>query len=258
MRALTIAPTFILAAAMVWTGGSAAAFTRDPAAVFVNELHYDNRGVDQNEAVEIAGPAETDLTGWRLVLYNGNDGSDYFTQQLSGIIPDQGGGFGTILIGLPTANLQNGAPDGLALVDADSQVVQRLSYEGAFRASNGPAAGLDSTDIGVLEAGNTAQGQSLQLQGQGTVYQAFTWIGPAASSYGAPNKQQTFLREPGPVIACPTPPEDAPVTAISSVQGTSGQSPLVDDQPPCRGVRLTRRVPHQLCPFRSDHPPGAG
>jgi uncharacterized protein len=89
-------------------------FTRDPAPVFVNELHYDNVGVDQNEAVEIAGSAETDLTGWRLVLSNGSDGRDYFTQELSGLIPDQGGGVGTILIGLPAANLQNGAPDGLA------------------------------------------------------------------------------------------------------------------------------------------------
>jgi len=236
VRALTVAPTAILAAATVWTGGSASAFTRDPAAVFFNELHYDNRGVDQNEAVEIAGPAETDLTGWRLVLYNGSDGSDYFTRQLSGMIPDQGGGFGAILIGLPTANLQNGAPDGLALVDAAGQVVQLLSYEGAFRASSGPAAGLDSTDIGVLEPGNTAQGQSLQLQGQGTVYQDFTWVGPAASSYGAPNQEQTFLREPGPVTACLAPPEDAPVTAIASVQGTTDQSPLVDDRVTVRGT----------------------
>jgi hypothetical protein len=170
VRALTIAPTVILAAAMVWTGGSASAFTRDPAtrdpaAVWINELHYDNIGVDQNEAVEIAGPAETGLTGWRLVLYNGSDGSDYFSQQLSGIIPDQGGGFGAILVGLPTANFQNGGPDGLALVDAAGQVVQLLSYEGACRASSGPAAGLDSTAIGVLE-GNTTQGQSLQLQGR--------------------------------------------------------------------------------------------
>ena len=86
--------------------------------------------------------------------------------------------------------------------------MQLLSYEGAFRPSSGPAAGLDSTDIGVLEAGNTPQDQSLQLQGQGTVCQEFTWAGPAASSYGVPNQQQTFLREPGPVAACPAPPED--------------------------------------------------
>jgi uncharacterized protein len=122
VRTIRDAGTVILAASALLTAGAASAFTRDPAAVFVNELHYDNRGVDQNEAVELAGPVETDLTGWRLVLYNGSDGRDYFTQELSGIIPDQGGGFGPILIGVPPANLQNGAPDGLALVDADDQV----------------------------------------------------------------------------------------------------------------------------------------
>ena len=71
MRTIRIVPTVILATAVLLTAGNARAFTRDPAPVFVNELHYDNTGADQNEAVEIAGPAETDLTGWRLVLYSG-------------------------------------------------------------------------------------------------------------------------------------------------------------------------------------------
>ena len=235
-RTIRIVPTVILAAAVLLTAGMASAFTRDQAPVFVNELHYDNTGVDQNEAVEIAGPAETDLTGWHLVLYNGSDGRDYFTQELSGIIPDQGGGHGTILFGLPTANFQNGAPDGLALVDAAGQVVQLLSYEGAFRASSGLAAGLDSTDIGVSEPGNTPVGQSLQLTGQGRVNQDFAWAGPVSSSYGAPNQQQSFATEPGPVTACPAPPENEPVTAIAAVQGTTDLSPLADEQVTVRGV----------------------
>jgi len=32
-------------------------------AVFINEIHYDNIGTDAGEAIEIAGPAGTDLTG---------------------------------------------------------------------------------------------------------------------------------------------------------------------------------------------------
>ena len=43
-------------------------------AVFINEIHYDNGGTDTGEAIEIAGPAGTDLTGWSLVLYNGSNG----------------------------------------------------------------------------------------------------------------------------------------------------------------------------------------
>ena len=122
VRTIRIVPVVILAATGLLPTGLASAFTRDAATVFINELYYDNAGLDQN--VEIAGPTETDLTGWRLVLYNG---SDYFSQELSGVIPAQGGGFATVLIGLPTANFQNGGPDGLALVDADGRVVQLLS-----------------------------------------------------------------------------------------------------------------------------------
>jgi hypothetical protein len=45
--------------------------------VFVNEIHYDNTGTDSGEAIEIAGPVGTDLSGWSLVLYNGASGASY-------------------------------------------------------------------------------------------------------------------------------------------------------------------------------------
>ena len=41
------------------------------ATVFISEIHYDNAGVDAGEAIEVFGPAGTDLTGWSIVLYNG-------------------------------------------------------------------------------------------------------------------------------------------------------------------------------------------
>ena len=49
-----------------------------------SEIHYDNAGADTGEAIEIAGPAGTDLTGWRVVLYNGSNGLAYDTRTLSG------------------------------------------------------------------------------------------------------------------------------------------------------------------------------
>jgi hypothetical protein len=106
VRTIRIAAAGSLAACVLLAASKALAFTRDRAAVFFNELHYDRRSVDQNEGVELAGPAETDLTGWRLVLYDGSDGRDHFTRQLCGIVKDQGGGFCTVLIGPPAANLQ--------------------------------------------------------------------------------------------------------------------------------------------------------
>ena len=48
-------------------------------AVRFSEIHYDNVGTDVGEAIEISGPAGTDVTGWQVVLYNGSGGAAYGT-----------------------------------------------------------------------------------------------------------------------------------------------------------------------------------
>lgn len=166
--------------------------------IFINEIHYDNVGTDIGEAIEIAGPAGTDLTGWSIVLYNGSGGAVYDTVNLSGIIPDQQNGFGTVSISFPTNGIQNGAPDGIALVDSNGAVIQFLSYEGIFTAVGGPADGLTSKDIGVSESSSTTVGFSLQLTGTGTVFEDFVWNAPADDSPGAVNDGQSFGDGGGP------------------------------------------------------------
>src|SRR5262245_35760837 len=153
--------------------------------VFINEIHYDNVGTDTGERIEIAGPAGTDLAGWSIVRYNGNtpaNGLVYTSPAgpgpLSGVIPNQQNGFGTLSFTYASDGLQNGPSDGFALVNPANVVVQFLSYEGSMTAGNGPAAGMTSTDIGVAEGAATAVGFSLQLAGAGTTYEAFTWAGP--------------------------------------------------------------------------------
>ncbi|MBG6133098.1 exonuclease III [Aquimarina sp. EL_43] len=158
--------------------------------VFINEIHYDNASTDVEEAIEIAGTAGTDLSGWSIVLYNGSNGTVYNTISISGVIPDQQNGFGTIVEILPTNGLQNGAPDGIALIDNNNAVVQFLSYEGVITATNGPASGLTSTDIGVSESSSTPVGASLQLSGTGTSATEFTWEISTTNSYGAVNINQ--------------------------------------------------------------------
>jgi predicted extracellular nuclease len=165
--------------------------------VFVNELHYDNDGIDTGEFIEIAGPAGTDLSGWSLVLYNGNGGAVYNTKDLTGVvIPDQDNGFGTVAFGYPQDGIQNGSPDGLALVGPGGVVIQFLSYEGSFVAVGGPADGMTSTDIGVVESSSTLVGYSLQLAGTGSVYEDFSWNTPLANTRGAVNAGQTFAEVP--------------------------------------------------------------
>lgn len=146
-----------------------------PSSVFLSELHYDNDGTDTGEAVEITGPAGTDLTGWSLVLYNGNGGGSYDTKTLSGTIPAT---CGAVVIDYPSNGIQNGSPDGLALVDATGAVIEFLSYEGTFTAANGPAAGMTPIDIGVAESSGTSAGFSLQRDSAGAA-----WTGPAQNTF---------------------------------------------------------------------------
>jgi predicted extracellular nuclease len=178
----------------------AAPLTTNGPAVFINEIHYDNDGTDAGEAIEIAGPAGTDLEGWSLVLYNGNGGAVYNTTSLSGVIPDQQNGYGTLSFSYPVNGIQNGSPDGLALVDNASVVVQFLSYEGIFTATGGPAVGLESVDIGVEEPSDTPAGYSLQLTGTGIVYSDFGWANVAENTFGSVNTDQLFEAPPPPEV----------------------------------------------------------
>ncbi|EMR02252.1 DUF5689 domain-containing protein [Cesiribacter andamanensis] len=167
--------------------------------VFINEIHYDNAGTDIDEAIEIAAVAGTDLTGWQLILYNGNGGGSYNTQTLSGSIANTSNGWGFMLVEYPSNGIQNGAPDGIALVNAEDQVVQFLSYEGTFVATNGPAAGMSSTDISVSQSGSDPVGNSLQLTGTGVSYADFTWTANVAATYSRVNAGQTLL-SPTPIV----------------------------------------------------------
>jgi predicted extracellular nuclease len=203
-------------------------FARPAAAaisVFINEIHYDNTGTDAGEAIEIAGPAGTDLTGWSIVLYNGAGGASYDTDALSGIIPNQQAGFGTISLSYPSNGIQNGSPDGIALVNASNVVVQFLSYEGAFTAVGGPANGMLSVDIGVSENGSEPLGQSLRLTGTGQFYEDFTWNAPATATFGAINTGQSFGADAAPSVLNTTPANGAiNVAADSNISITFNES----------------------------------
>lgn len=195
--------------------------------VFINEIHYDNDGTDTGEAIEIAGPAGTDLTGWDVVLYNGNGGAVYDSDPLSGTIADQENGFGTVALTYPSNGIQNGSPDGIALVDNNDNVVQFLSYEGSFTAVGGPADGTTSTDIGVAESSSTPVGDSLQLMGTGSTSEDFTWSAPSDDSFGAVNVGQTFSDGGDGDGGGEEPPPPADITTpIYEIQGAAHTSPL--------------------------------
>jgi DNA/RNA endonuclease G (NUC1) len=161
--------------------GASLLVATDPSSPRISEIHYDNTGTDAGEAIEVSGPAGMSLDGWSLVLYNGNGGAPYNTTTLSGTIPATCSARGVVVLNYPVNGIQNGDPDGVALVNASGTVIEYLSYEGTFAAVGGPANGLTSTDIAVREAGTEALGLSLQRNGAGV------WSGPVASTFGVCN-----------------------------------------------------------------------
>jgi predicted extracellular nuclease len=223
-----------LAAVRATSGARSATFATP---VFINEIHYDNAGTDAGEAIEIAGPAGTNLAGWSLVLYNGGNGAVYDTENLSGVIPNQQNGFG--VLSFPADGIQNGAPDGVALVNASNVVAQFLSYEGTFTAVGGPANGMTSVDIGVSENGSEPAGQSLRLSETGANYEDFTWNGPAASSFGSINAGQTFVA-PGAQPITPTCPASL---ATSAGTAASGAVSATDPDSIVNGAMITSVTP---------------
>ena len=163
--------------------------------IWMNEFHYDNEGADENEFVEVVAPTWlTDLSTVTLTLYNGSNGLSYRgPTELGGFTPgDSVDGFTFYRLDI---SLQNGAPDGLALAQNDD-VLQFLSYEGAFTAANGAAEGLLSSDIGLQQSPSNPRGSSLQLVGTGDSYSEFTWQLSSPQSPGFPNSGQTVVPEP--------------------------------------------------------------
>lgn len=187
--------------------------------VFINEIHYDNSGSDVDEFVEILAPAGTDLSRYGLAFYNGANGQVYRALELSGVVPPSTTAPGVGAVAFPVPGIQNGAPDGIALIDAVSdQVIEFLSYEGIFIASGGLANGLESRDIGVFESSSVAAGQSLQRQGSGRTREDFEWAAPAVASSGELNAGQTFVGEAEPILlAQVTPPSLAETAGPSAV-----------------------------------------
>lgn len=204
--------------------------------VFINEIHYDDVGTDAGEAIEIAGLAGTDLSGWSLALYNFTGGALYSTINLSGLIPNQDDGYGTL--SFTATGLQNGPNDGIALVSPTGVIVQFLSYEGVLTATNGPAAGMTSTDIGVSEEPAVADGFSLQLTGVGASYADFTWASAMANTFGLVNTGQDFLGTTATGLVS--------VGDTSVVEGHSGTTNLVFTVQRAGGLAQTASVDYVI------------
>ena len=163
-----------------------------------------------------------DITNYQIYLYNGFGGKYYGTPRSAGTLS---GNIYFSVLDYPSNGIQNGAPDGIALVDGSLNVVEFLSYEGSFTATNGPASGMTSVDIGTSETSSTPGGYSLQRSGSGCQATDFTWQSPGAATKGSANTGQTISCTAGPPVpttaiptVAPSPPTTfAPIQPVSNL-----------------------------------------
>jgi large repetitive protein len=158
----------------------------EQAKLVINEVDYDQVGTDANGFVEIknAGESAADLATVDLVAVNGGDSSEYDRVALTGSLA--AGAHLAVAI-----ELQNGAPDGLALLDGAS-LVDALSYEGGISAATigGQAYNLvEGTALPVaVEDSNTVAGSLIRNpDGKDTNDAAADWAFTTTITRGAAN-----------------------------------------------------------------------
>jgi vibriolysin len=142
----------------------------------INEVEYDEIGTDSAEFVEIYNGtgAAVSLSGFSLVLVNGSGNTPYLTVDLSSAGSLAAGQYLVVGSSSVTAspgalkinftgvndNIQNGAPDGVALVKSGA-LVDALSYEGSITAAAIPGVGTVSLVEGTALSASVADSNTL-------------------------------------------------------------------------------------------------
>ena len=156
--------------------------------IVLNEIDYDQVGADAGGFVEIRndGAASADLAGLALVLVDGAESREYDREVLTGQLA--AGGHLAIDI-----EAQNGAPDGVALIDtATGALVDALSYEGAITAAQIGTATVSLVEGTLLPAAvadsNAITGSLIRNpDGRDTNDAASDWVFTTTVTKGAAN-----------------------------------------------------------------------
>ena len=101
--------------------------------IFINEVHYWNRGTDVGEFVELAYETGEDVSQYYLLLYNGRNGQTYGTYLVSDAVVSgvSSGGLSFVYFDLPGLQHSQSTGEGIALVDGGSgAVIEFISYDG--------------------------------------------------------------------------------------------------------------------------------
>lgn len=186
--------------------------------LIINELDYDNIGTDNNEYVEIynAGNTIVDLSGIKLSLVNGATNATYSEVDLAPVgvlmpgqymvvcsatvaplLPDA---TPAIIFPLASNNIQNGAPDGIAIVDTmRNTVLDALSYEGEIT-----SAVLNGSNASTFTA-NLVEGGSATIAKDSDNVNGSVSRCPngSDSNFASADWQFSMVLTPGSANACP-------------------------------------------------------
>ena len=171
--------------------------------VVINEIDYDMPSTDNAEYIELYNPsnAAVSLANKKLLLVNGATGLVYATVNLSGSIAAHGfvvvAGPNVVVPapavkldpGWLTDKIQNGSPDGVALVEGTT-LIDAVSYEGAMTAASLPgfAATVSLVEGTAMTAADSASTASIcRRQNQDTNNAAADWATCATKTPGTSN-----------------------------------------------------------------------
>lgn len=155
-----------------------------PSRVVLNEVDYDQPGVDAGGFVELfnAGRGTADLGRLALVLVDGASAAEYRRIALAGALDAE-------QFEVVPSDLQNGAPDAVVLYDVvDRRVVDMLSYEGSVGTvtiDGVPVALRPGTTAADSDASAGSLGRS--PDGAATGVDAGDWRFSATPTPGGPN-----------------------------------------------------------------------
>jgi hypothetical protein len=211
----SVVPSATVTASLGASMSSATITVQAPTAagLVINEVDYDNIGTDTAEFIELynGGSAAVALAGLELVFVNGANNTVYTTVDLSpagtlmpgqylvvgatSVVSTVPAGVLVIDAGAVSNYIQNGSPDGLALVDTTKQtLVDALSYEGAITMASIPGF---PTAVSLVEGNalpatvadsNTVQGSLARLpNGSDTNDAATDWKFSSTPTPGAAN-----------------------------------------------------------------------
>ncbi len=157
-------------------------------AVWINEVAYNDPGVDDEEFIELCGVAGTVITDWKVQLVNGFDGSNYYeftvgSEAGSFTFADEQDGYGFYVLASSSSgdvpntdetmasDMQNGDDDAVRITKADGTEIHFFAYNS--KSAIDYEYGLPN-DLTPIED-STLASNSLCKTGSGTEEPDFEW-----------------------------------------------------------------------------------